>query len=49
MTWHLPDATTVYAKALGGPKDDLIITFRAKDYPADSTDKQPNPYLPTKR
>ena len=47
-TWHLAGGTTLYFKALGGPKDDLIITFISKDYVDPSASSAPNPYLPKK-
>jgi len=45
VTWHLPGGTTLYMKELGGPKDDLIITFISRDYAAAPVSREPNPYL----
>jgi hypothetical protein len=47
VTWHLPGGTTLYMKALGGPKDDLIVTFISKEYSNAPASREPNPYLST--
>jgi hypothetical protein len=48
MTWHLLGGTTLYLKALGGPKDDLIITFISREHAKAPISHEPNPYLLTK-
>jgi hypothetical protein len=47
VTWHLP-GTIIFMKALGGPKDDLIITFILKAYADRPVTREPNPYLSNK-
>ncbi len=48
VTWHLPGGATLYMNALGGPNDDLIITFVSREYANRPVSREPNPYLPTK-
>jgi hypothetical protein len=48
ITWHLLSGTTLYMKAVGGPKADLTVTFISRDYAKAPVSSEPNPYLSTK-